>query len=444
MSEAGSQHALIDRGASERLSTQKRLPQHSVSALLSPISLAIDLAEGRSPGHARRVAYIAMSLAGALGLERETQIAACHAGLLHDVGVIAAGARVAGATRGDERLVFATLPLLSPEEALSGIGDLSPAVIDGVTQHVSFGAFAARDLGMAEEVVRAISTHHERWDGEGYPDSLVGEEIPLLGRIVGLADHVEALIDQSSPLLARRNFSYWLKGVAGLIADHDVVDTLATMASGDSFWLGLFSGDLVMELTARTSQLREPKGTKLLSISEGFARLVDSRFEFTRNVSTRVASYAEAIGRAVGLPDLRLKQLRVAALLHDVGQLSMPERVLSKPGILSVEELGALQLHTIHSRDVVAGIAGFEDVAEWVVSHHERIDGRGYPEGRTGEEIPLEARILAVADAFVAITSDRPYRPRTDGKEARDRLRKAAGTQLDANLVDVFLGKVLA
>ncbi len=441
LSEAGSTHALIEH--SDR-PTPKRLPQLSVSAILSPISVAIDLAEGRTAGHARRVAFIAMSLAGALGLDRETQIAACHAGLMHDIGVIAAGARVAGATRGDERLIFSTLPLLNPEEAVAGFGDASPAVVDGVAQHVSFGAFAARDLGLSEDVAQAIATHHERWDGEGYPDGLMRDEIPVLGRIVGLADHVEALIDQSTPLLARRNFAYWLKSMAGQFTDVDVVDALMRIGSGDSFWLGLFSGDLVAELTARSAQLREPKGTKLLAVAESFARLVDSRFEFTRNVSTRVAAYAEGIGRAIELPEVRMKQLRVAALLHDVGQLSIPERVLSKPGILSVDELGALQLHTIQSRDVVADIAGLDDVADWVVSHHERIDGRGYPEGRSGDEIPLEARILAVADAFVAITSDRPYRPRAEGREARERLLKAAGTQLDARLVDLFLHKVLA
>ena len=132
-----------------------------------------------------------------------------------------------------------------------------------------------------------------------------------------------------------------------------------------------------------------------------------------------------------------------AALLHDVGQMSMSERVLSKPGILSVEELGALHLHPIYSRDVVAGISGLEEVAEWVEAHHERIDGRGYPEGRTGEEIPFESRILAVADAYVAITSERPHRPKVEGEEARERLKHAAGTQLDSALVDAFLRQVV-
>jgi HD-GYP domain-containing protein (c-di-GMP phosphodiesterase class II) len=137
-----------------------------------------------------------------------------------------------------------------------------------------------------------------------------------------------------------------------------------------------------------------------------------------------------------------LKQLRLAALLHDVGQLSMSERILSKPGILSVDEMNLLHMHTVHSHDVVAAIPGMEEVAEWVANHHERMDGRGYPEGRQGDEIPMESRILAICDSYVAITSDRPHRPKAEGKEARERLRSGAGTQLDPELVDLFLAKV--
>jgi HD-GYP domain-containing protein (c-di-GMP phosphodiesterase class II) len=181
-----------------------------------------------------------------------------------------------------------------------------------------------------------------------------------------------------------------------------------------------------------------------MAFSETFAQLVDSRFSFTVGVSTRVASLAESLGRAVGLPELRLKQLRIASLLHDVGQLSVSERILSKPGILSVEELEMLRLHPHYSRDVVAGIHGLEEVADWIDCHHERIDGRGYPDGREGDEIPVESRILAIADAYVAITSDRPHRKRGDAADAARRLRGAAGSQLDADLVGVFLERVVS
>ena len=443
MNEVRGQNALFDSPAVERSQGARRLQQHTISGLLIPVSQAIDLAEGRAPGHASRVAYIAASLGEALELNNDQQLATLYAALLHDIGAIAAGADVAGYTRGDERLLFASLPLLNPDEAVAGASDTPEAIVDRVADHVTHGARAARELDLSDEVAKGISTHHERHDGGGYPRGLGGSSIPIVGRIVGLADMVESLIDQTTPLLARRNLAYWLSGFSGKECDPRVVEALRELGAGDSFWLGLFSNDLVAELNMRTARLRESKAMRLVPFAESFSRLVDARFAFTVGVSARVARYAESLGRVAGLSDVRLKQLQVAALLHDVGQLSMSERVLSKPGILSVEELGALHLHTIYSRDVVAGIQGLEEVAEWVEAHHERIDGRGYPEGRSGEDIPLESRILAVADAYVAITSDRPHRPKVEGKEAMERLRGAAGTQLDSELVDAFLRQVV-
>ncbi len=407
------------------------------------MSQALDLAEGREPGHAMRVAYIAASLAAATGLDKADQLAVLYASLLHDIGTISAGADLAGYTRGDERLVFASLPLLTPDEAVVGASDTPEAIVDRVAEHVSHGARAVRDLDLPDSVAKAVATHHERWDGSGFPQGLSGDEVSVIGRIVGLADVVESLIDQTTPLLARRNFAYWLGGFSGKECDPEMLESLRSLGAGDAFWLGLFSSDIVTELTTHSGRLREAKAMRLLPLAEGFARLMDSRFAFTVGVSARVSRYAESLGRVAGLPDVRVKQLQIAALLHDVGQMSMSERVLSKPGILSVEELGALHLHPIYSRDVVAGISGLEEVAEWVEAHHERIDGRGYPEGRTGEEIPFESRILAVADAYVAITSERPHRPKVEGEEARERLKHAAGTQLDSALVDAFLRQVV-
>ena len=406
--------------------------------------MAIDLAEGRAQGHAQRVAYISMAVADAMGLDRDAQLSAGYAGLLHDIGVIAAGSEISGATGRDERLIFAALPLLRPDEALSGSGDFSGTYAERVAEHVAHGARAARQLELPNDVVRAILTHHEQWDGGGYPEGLIGPETPILGRIVSIADHAEALIDQASPLLARRNFSYWMGNISGFDADPEIVTALTTIGGTDSFWLGLFSADLTSEISGRCAGLREPRGSNLLRIAETFAKLVDSRFDFTENVSERVSYYTELLGKAAGLPEVRIKQLRVAALLHDVGQLSMSERILAKPGILSVEEMNSLHMHTVHSYDVVAAIPGMEEVAEWVANHHERMDGRGYPEGKKGDEIPYESRILAIADSYVAITSDRPHRPKAEGKEARERLLSGAGAQLDAELVDLFLTKVLS
>ncbi len=357
MNEVRGQNALLDHGASERGQT-RRLQQHTISGLLIPVSQALDLAEGREPGHAARVAYIASALAATLELGKEEQLATMYAALTHDIGAIAAGADLAGYTRGDERLVFASLPLLTPDEAVAGASDTPDEIVDRVAEHVTHGARAVRELDLPDSVAKAVATHHERWDGGGYPRGLDEEQVPVVGRIVGLADIVESLIDQTTPLLARRNFTYWLGGFSGKECDPEMVEALRVLGAGDSFWLGLYSSDLVAELNVHSSRLREAKAMRLIPFAESFARLVDSRFSFTVGVSARVNRYAESLGRVAGLSDVRLKQLQVAALLHDVGQLSMSERVLSKPGILSVEEMGALHLHPIYSRDVIAGIAG--------------------------------------------------------------------------------------
>src|SRR5262249_19780910 len=153
----------------------------------------------------------------------------------------------------------------------------------------------------------------------------------------------------------------------------------------DDFWLGLNSSDLQVELNAACGRLREPRSNRLIPVAEAFARLVDGRFEFTAGVSSQVAKLSTGLGRALGLDELRLQQLHVAALLHDVGQLAVSERIMAKPGILSVEEHEALQLHPHYSHDVIAGIQGLEEVASWVAAHHERLDGRGYPESLPAE-----------------------------------------------------------
>ncbi|MPZ48451.1 MAG: HD domain-containing protein [Dehalococcoidia bacterium] len=440
MSEAS--NPVVEGSLRERAA--RRLPSHTFSDLLVPVSSALDLAEGHAAGHAQRVTYIATSLGIALGLDAPTQLACNYAGLMHDIGVVPAGAGLGAYTRGDERMVFASLPLLSPEEAAVGASDSPEIVIERIVDHVIHGARTAREFGLPAETIKGISAHHEHWDGTGYPHGLKGEDIPILGRIICLADHIESMIDQAGPLLGRRNLPLWLNQLSGIEADPNLVSVLRDLASGDQFWLGLFSADLPGEISLGCSRLREPKGMRLLGFSESLSQLVDSRFSFTVGVSARVARYSEALGRAVSLPDLRLKQLRIAALLHDLGQVSVSERIMAKPGILSVEELEVLRNHPAYSRDVVAGIYGLEEVADWVAAHHERMDGRGYPDGRAGNEIPFEARILAVADAYVAMTSDRPHRPRADDADAQQRLRGAAGSQLDGDLVEIFLRQVVS
>jgi HD-GYP domain-containing protein (c-di-GMP phosphodiesterase class II) len=128
----------------------------------------------------------------------------------------------------------------------------------------------------------------------------------------------------------------------------------------------------------------------------------------------------------------------VAGRLHDIGKIGVPNAVLQKPGTLGASEMAHVRTHPEIGAEVLGG-HGLEDLRSWVVAHHERPDGKGYPAGLHGDEIPLEAKIIAVADAYQAMTADRVYRPGIGGKAARVELLRCAGTQFDPRVIAAFM-----
>jgi len=151
--------------------------------------------------------------------------------------------------------------------------------------------------------------------------------------------------------------------------------------------------------------------------------------------STAVGELATAIARRMGWAETRLAQLRVAAILHDVGKVAVPDALLRKPGRLGEQELAIVRAHPAVGADMVARIEGLEALGPWIRHSHEHVDGTGYPRGLAGEAIPLESRIILVADAFDAMTSDRAYSPARSVHDAMAELRRCAGTQFDAGCV---------
>lgn len=178
-----------------------------------------------------------------------------------------------------------------------------------------------------------------------------------------------------------------------------------------------------------------------------FARLdslvcsIDAAHLHTRAHSANVEHYAVAISRRMGLHARRIARVRPAAYLHDIGKAMVPEDILSKAGPLTEAEVGHIRLHSAVGSTMLAS-AGLRPEVRFVRAHHERFDGGGYPDGLAGEEIPLEARIIFVADSFEAMTSDRPYRRGMSVEEALDELRRCSGTQFDPVVVDVLLGLI--
>jgi HD-GYP domain-containing protein (c-di-GMP phosphodiesterase class II) len=169
------------------------------------------------------------------------------------------------------------------------------------------------------------------------------------------------------------------------------------------------------------------------------SRAIEVRDPYTRGHSARVTAIAEAIARRLSWDQERLELLHVGGPLHDVGKLGVSEEVLAKPGRLDEQELAQIREHPKFGARILMRVAALHGALPYVLYHHERWDGRGYPTGRAGMEIPLEARVLAVADAFDAMTSDRPYRPALDREEALAEVARCAGTQFDPEIVRIFL-----
>jgi diguanylate cyclase (GGDEF)-like protein/putative nucleotidyltransferase with HDIG domain len=168
------------------------------------------------------------------------------------------------------------------------------------------------------------------------------------------------------------------------------------------------------------------------------AETLDLRDVGTARHSQTVGRYAEGIARALGLPNDRVERIRAAGVLHDIGKLGVADAVLKKPGALTDEEWVEMRRHPELGARILDH-ANLRDISGWVLAHHERIDGRGYPHGLAGDEIPLEARILAVADAYEAMTADRAYRAALGHDAAQEELRAGSGTQFDPAVVEAFL-----
>ena len=177
-----------------------------------------------------------------------------------------------------------------------------------------------------------------------------------------------------------------------------------------------------------------------VSTVEALANALEANDEYTSSHTRWITDMALRVGEAMGFEPVELKRLELGALFHDIGKIGIPTSILLKPGPLSAEERAIMEMHPELGERILEPIDRLAEVRTIVRSCHERWDGAGYPDRKAGEEIPLEARIILVCDAFHAMTTDRPYRKRLSCEEACRRLREGAGTQFDPNVVDVFLG----
>ncbi|MCI0437493.1 MAG: tetratricopeptide repeat protein [Gemmatimonadetes bacterium] len=192
------------------------------------------------------------------------------------------------------------------------------------------------------------------------------------------------------------------------------------------------------ELGRRLEELE----TQFEAVVREWGESIDAKDRYTHGHCTRVAAYATALASRLGFADDVIQWFRMGAYLHDVGKTVVPLEVLNKPGRLTDGEFAIMKQHTVAGDAIVAGLNFPWDIRPIVRSHHERVDGKGYPDGLKGQEIPLSARVLCVADVFDALTTTRSYRPAMSVQEALAVMQDSEGTQLDAGVFRAFLGLI--
>ncbi len=213
-----------------------------------------------------------------------------------------------------------------------------------------------------------------------------------------------------------------------------------------------YEADLTREVEAltrkETERRREVEEMGLQTV-QTLASAIDAKDRYTNGHSFRVSEYASILAEAAGLDALEIETLRLEALLHDIGKIGIPDSILNKPGKLSDIEFHIIQSHTELGAKILTNVATLSGASDVALSHHERYNGKGYPNHLSGDEIPLHARIVGIADAYDAMNSDRVYRPALKREVIREELVKGRGTQFDPQLLDIFLelfdaGKVVA
>lgn len=373
---------------------------HSISVTerrfaFKPILLAIahtvDLVGVDDVFHGRRVGMLAMEIAQEMGWDQETQALLYDAGMLHDCGV--------SSTRMHRKLLV----------------DLEWA---GAEEHCIVGYERLKDFRPLAHLAPIVRYHHSRW--EHLSAAGLDKRTALLTNMIYMTDRVDVL---SAPYYADNTLLNHCKEIVARVEERrgdlfapELVDALQRVAERESFWLMLlprYVEEFQSEMAARKEAVSVHTDLSWQDIRQWariLARIIDAKSPFTTEHSFGVARLCRYLGEKAGLPRERCEMLEVAGLLHDIGKLQIPDEILESPNHLDDKEFGVMKVHSFATYRVLRQVAGLEEVSLWAAAHHESLDGRGYPFHLHGGELPLEARIINVADIFQALAQNRPYR----------------------------------
>ncbi len=391
------------------------------SELMTALSLMMDLDENRKLYHAWRVAILAERMSLKILPEYRTQI--FYAGLLHDIGAI------------------------SLKDHVIHYPDLQEHFKNPVLlNHCEKSAQIVKEIGPLSAASQMILDHHEYWNGIGYPKGKKGQNINLGGQILRIADTFDILA-RSKPRLDFDGIKKSLTERRGKEFSHMMCDLAISTLEEDGFFEEIINENKVSVLLPKI--INELPDLDLSSCDNDvrsavrvFAQVIDAKHSYTAGHSERVANYTYTLARALDIPEDEAEKYEIAAYLHDAGKVAVSKAILNKPASLTVDEYSCMKRHPVYTMEIISMVTELKDLVRIAGGHHEKYDGSGYPDGSRGQNIPIGARIMAVADSFDAMTSPRPYQKTKTKEEAKEELLKCSGSQFDPEVAKVAI-KVL-
>ena len=431
------------------------------SEVVASFTYALDMTEGQPPGHCLRSCRIGMEIGRHLNLSSRDLWNLFYAILLKDAGCSSNAARLFELYSSDDRItkknfksvdtdsllqvakfVFTNTAMGHPlREKIGKIVNLAMHGEDLATEmfmaRCERGASIATEMGFNDEIAHGIRCLDEHWNGKGRPRGLREEEIPLLSRIALLSQVADVFSYDGTPGRAIEE----IRKRRGTWFDPALVETFDRVSRNLALWEELSSPDLesiVMEMEPLEHALPADED-RLDQVSRAFGKIIDAKSPYTYGHSQRVGDFTYALSKELGLPEDRCRWVRRGGFLHDVGKLGISNTILDKPGRLSGEEYEMVKNHARYTEEILVRIGVFQELSFIAGAHHERLDGGGYPRGLRAEKIPVETRIITIADIFDALTEERPYRKALSDDQAFSIMEDMRDTALDSRILDLFL-----
>ena len=354
--------------------------------MLKCFSNALDLLNPSLKNHHKNTAYIAQKIAIEMDLSRQEIIDITIAAAVHDIGACAL----------DDRTLS------------------SDTNSNSMNHHSLAGFLFLNEMDVLKNIATLVRFHHCKWtNGEGRKNRNI--DVPIGSHIIHLADRVDTLIAKDSFILHQINdILFVINENSGKMFNHEAVDAFKKIALKKSFWMDLQSEsiwDIISkDISLTTNTELSFESDEMIHYVKLLVKLIDFKSNFTATHSTGVAVVAEMISKLSGFSTLRQREILVAGYLHDLGKLSIPNEILEKPDKLTTQEFELMLSHPYHTFEILKNIKNFSNINLWASQHHEKIKGMGYPFNSSGDEIPTESRIIAVADIFTALSEGRPYR----------------------------------